>query len=85
MESAESVPTVVISLAFCSSMKETSETTDTKGDAIVERRVGFAMWGCGCFYTNFAAKPESMELVPRSQSLSLPDTDEDARWKVETE
>lgn len=41
MDMAESVPTVVISLAFCSSAKEKLETADSRGEAIEGRRVEF--------------------------------------------
>jgi hypothetical protein len=52
MEMAESVPTVVINLAFCSSMNETLETADSRGEAIEERRVDFGGKTNWCFYTN---------------------------------
>jgi hypothetical protein len=38
MEMAESVPTVVMSMAFCSSTKEKLETADSRGVAIEEAK-----------------------------------------------
>lgn len=55
-EIAESVPTVVISLAFCSNTKETLETADSRGEAILKSEgLIFFRENKGGFYTWFLA------------------------------
>jgi len=88
-EMAERAPTVVTSLTFCSSTKETLETADSRGEIIENEGLNFfSKEPRGVLYLILLQlyEPEiyGERIVPVPQLLSLPG-EEDARSRVETE
>lgn len=83
IEMAESVPTVVISLAFCSSMRGKLDTADSRGEVISERRVDFHRENDEGFYTYFLGgmSPNIWGTSCTGPQLLLLPGDEDARSK----